>query len=1565
MVDTSSEMPMPNTAPFLVSLLFFGDSGQKLEAVDSVPTSVSLLVDSGITRSVHSNLVVNPTPSLVYPSKCLLFGWCEDLSILPSDPHFVIEPREPGYSTGTIRIHVVARVNQSHSFSLLRTKATLQAESLVRLIRWVSVQPSDRLRLFHFSNAELSFSLVDGSGHFHVAHSTGEGLLQVTKLVPPLLHTPSSPDASSHRDVQRTVFSVRALRSVGQASLIITDLCFPAPREPVTNTTELYAPFQVPLFVDVIGLGALRLRVQDRIQLNSQTVAFVEAVDTNGDLIPANFTRFLELRIQQHSLATGAYLDKADQQLVLGVSDAAKPSNSYWQWDLTSSSDVGTAQFVVRGLSLGWATLSVSTELLGTGSKGVSTIRSNAVEVQVFSPLQLAPCNFNLLLGAAHELQAIGGPQPADIEFSTEPARKHTQVRLTKSQNNPGVVRVHVSKNPGSVTIRARAVSLSSVTNSSSLDSSHHKWPVISETSCTINVVSMSGVRIGCPLASFSELKYLDATDRQYTSEQPVTGDERFMIACSSETSPSCGVTPLWAEGIFPTVGRDHSDFSFNGSLTEVLSPSGMGDCDPPLRFIWRLNPPQLSTSIRLMHYMDGFNMEATEVNAVSGLALVGRAPGRVTVHLTIESTRSFTGQLTDASGNPVSRLEAQLTVFILSSLRLQQPAVHYPRQLLLSPDSEYQLKPWFDILPNSHVEYDIANVQADLNGSLVSPSSTIDRHITVTSSGLIHAMSAPHGHFIRRQATVRIRSFPKIHSSDMTRQSGAQSFAEQVLLLQVEIKSPRYIQAIPASGEYLKSATGLHVGGPYYMSITYHDEFGRTFDAVAEKYLHLKTQLHRTDLVDVHLLQSVLASTSSGRSNTHRVEADEMSRTMLSLRVLSVLPDQLIKHVSALEPIATVLQLSSTDRAVGFWPVYLNVPYGGELNIGRPSALIASQWMCLPDLIGGSVWSSSNPHVLWVDTNNRLLVARRAGKAYLIYRSGSESDVADENLPDNMSNPTGGPMRNPSYLIRITVSSLSAFKTTLRLVRVHSEDDSSSPEPAVLPLLNHPLSPTMDSATSVRFLVQHTNRPEPLSHNNSEWDLCAAIQQETVRQHLSRLAPFQCNLRLISSEVTTDTTQYYPSRLIPNWLSVLALWHLNDTTPLESELATLSLERLVTAQLEPVIGRPGSFLSDPVQWQCVLRPTTLSNTPSLTSVFGLILPPRARVELQLRDTDSHEVLATAQLIPLPGLQLLVPPPVPNPVDPTQTTHYFWINNPAELTHRMLLFVPPTTAAMLSSNRAGRPVVRSKSPHILDATIAPRPVASLSEVAQVVTQYVHSLSSAPTTLWGAQPGLPLTMWTAIASEQVQQMENEAAVSQADNEQTVKQGLLWVLELKASIGDSATDAVVDVVISFRQTGQHITVPVHVRLPSRIGLSSLSEQADTRLPYVTGFSWIHLVSLILITLLVAVMVHIMLRSATLVSSSSGSAVAKNLPSAYSPSTVFRTSPRQLWTQSGRSIPPQPSFQTTGGTLSSANLSPRSPDYKLVGGDGDLISEEHQWRRALSGGSPSRLRQTFDSL
>lgn len=62
-----------------------------------------------------------------------------------------------------------------------------------------------------------------------------------------------------------------------------------------------------------------------------------------------------------------------------------------------------------------------------------------------------------------------------------------------------------------------------------------------------------------------------------------------------------------------------------------------------------------------------------------------------------------------------------------------------------------------------------------------------------------------------------------------------------------------------------------------------------------------------------------------------------------------------------------------------------------------------------------------------------------------------------------------------------------------------------------------------------------------------------------------------------------------------------------------------------------------------------------------------------------------------------------------------------------------------------------------------------------------------------------------------------------------------------------------DTVVDVVLSLRVTGQHVLVPVHVRLPS---IDQLTANGYSTPGTGGGFSWVHLLALALITLLVAV-------------------------------------------------------------------------------------------------------------
>uniref|UniRef100_A0A183BDW3 Transmembrane protein n=1 Tax=Echinostoma caproni TaxID=27848 RepID=A0A183BDW3_9TREM len=150
---------------------------------------------------------------------------------------------------------------------------------------------------------------------------------------------------------------------------------------------------------------------------------------------------------------------------------------------------------------------------------------------------------------------------------------------------------------------------------------------------------------------------------------------------------------------------------------------------------------------------------------------------------------------------------------------------------------------------------------------------------------------------------------------------------------------------------------------------------------------------------------------------------------------------------------------------------------------------------------------------------------------------------------------------------------------------------------------------------------------------------------------------------------------------------------------------------------------------------------------------------------------------------------------------------------------------------------------------------------------------------------------------------------------------------------------------------------------------------------------GLTWIHLFALIILTLLVAIFGHVMTKSATLVSNSSGSgsSVTKNLPTAVPPSLVspLHSSPRKLWSQGYTISPtravsltsqspqeqPQQMFNTgvSGGShLFGPNVHQRyrSGGSPIVSDSGDLLLEEQRWRNALTGNSP-RLRDTFDSI
>lgn len=70
---------------------------------------------------------------------------------------------------------------------------------------------------------------------------------------------------------------------------------------------------------------------------------------------------------------------------------------------------------------------------------------------------------------------------------------------------------------------------------------------------------------------------------------------------------------------------------------------------------------------------------------------------------------------------------------------------------------------------------------------------------------------------------------------------------SHQSLALDVIVKPPLYVlaRALPGSNSLPKSSEGLPFGGPYPISLSFHDEVGEAFDAISGE-LHVSPCLFR-----------------------------------------------------------------------------------------------------------------------------------------------------------------------------------------------------------------------------------------------------------------------------------------------------------------------------------------------------------------------------------------------------------------------------------------------------------------------------------------------------------------------------------------------------------------------------------------------------------------------------------------------------------------------------------------------------------------------------------------------
>ncbi|XP_018648597.1 nuclear pore membrane glycoprotein gp210-related [Schistosoma mansoni] len=1246
---------LPNTIPTVIHLIFFGSESQELESVDSLVSNVvisSIDDDRGTTEKLQLVQYVDPPVQMDYSD----YDKRSFNRRMHSRPYFLITPANLGHSSGSLAVHVTVHSSLPNRYvPFLPGIQGLKSILNIYLSPVINAVPSQLIKLFYHSEASSTVYIHGGSGYYYLENSGNltdrhHYPIRITeKLNEPTLATHTIPYI-----MPRRTYEIQP-QHVGRVTIQAIDLCFPSTKSNPSNEYNL-SPSQAEFNVDVIGLSALNLRVHNQIQLGDEVTAFVEAIGTDGITLPSKCARLLKLSIISdhvtHSTSTGHKESSHDSKRILRVPETYVPSDSFWICDSSNAEEPCSGQFTVRGIALGTSKLMITSIVPGLLYGKPITVQSNVVEIQVFAPLRLTPCNFNLLLGAEYELHAVGGPSQASLEFIPESISS----RIIIVKTNPSSVLIRASESLGLANIRARAVGMTGNKLSSSLDEKRDDYVIYSETVCNIHIVALSGVRIRCPLANLDEItsQISDSSNANIPElSNSDRSDRHFLLACPPGRSDDCGSTPLWVEG---TAYSPY--FSEDQSISNIVSPLGMAAVNPPLRYRWHLNPPEPNSFVRLEYWLDRFGINMDETHLASGMVLVGLKPGTVTVHLTVEPVEPYAKQIIAVStdGMSTDRLHAQLTIVVLSRLGLSSPH-REPQQIILSPNSQLNLIPWTDLHSDSILQYKILTVPHNRNLSLEHAS----QFLTVTPDGILRANDKCSESGLVCRVTLQIQSMPNGNLVNSKYTHNFDNSLIQTLILDVLIKVPRYMMfSVPSitipQNERLSKVVGLPVGGPYNIKISYHDELGRVFDAVSNDFYRLKASLHRSDLFSTHFIRDFIIEQNFPVNNINSYNPIRHAAFGFSIHSLpfskstnqvEFIQDEKNSHWAA-------LRIGLSNKINGVSPSYLSLPYSNSLDLLGLTSLIEGQWMCLPKFSSSTsysdldnTWSSVDPSIIWIDPLNQIILARHSGQGVLTF--SLTSSVKTYQQIETVKNTTYSNMKSEplTYLINLQVIPLELYTSGIpsaSLIFVDSGNNVLQSESIIFPIGVDRPSRSESFLSILRFLIQL-----PIKESN---DIpCSKTPGSLLT--FENFAPFKCQIQLqIDDEFHIDFN--YRSSLLPNWFSHLLLWEHNETIEsiLELESAKFSLQRYITTQLEP-LSQSSPFHTSSTQWQCVIKsPTTWSLN---VDAISLTLMPKTRMILQLVKThvsgnieqgENSSLIAQTSLLPLPGIRILIPPAV-------------------------------------------------------------------------------------------------------------------------------------------------------------------------------------------------------------------------------------------------------------------------------------------------------------------------------
>ncbi|XP_047371272.1 nuclear pore membrane glycoprotein 210 isoform X1 [Vespa velutina] len=272
--------------------------------------------------------------------------------------------------------------------------------------------------------------LNDPNGKYYLQVNQGSGYYEFIL---------SSNDVADVRYMEPTKVISVTPKKAGTVHIALRDLCLPSK--------------EAEAIIEVQQLAIIETDVINKIEKGKCVIAALKLLDTNGNVIKLPSLNALNFKAK--------YENKYIEIKQLSLNEHGNPPYDQMLYK-------------VSGVNEGESQLTFVSEA------HEQEIQSEPISIQVFLPLKIHPKNLTILIGTIYQIQTIGGPTNAEIEFST----KNNEI-LSIDHNG-----VFEGKSNGQTKIIARAIGINAKGNKI----------IYSEDYTTIHVLYLEGIKIVTPV---------------------------------------------------------------------------------------------------------------------------------------------------------------------------------------------------------------------------------------------------------------------------------------------------------------------------------------------------------------------------------------------------------------------------------------------------------------------------------------------------------------------------------------------------------------------------------------------------------------------------------------------------------------------------------------------------------------------------------------------------------------------------------------------------------------------------------------------------------------------------------------------------------------------------------------------------------------------------------------------------------------------------------------------------------------------------------------------------------